>query len=238
MSLWDQVRSPWWRFNLANPGFFSLVAPDDERELRRICVRCRFARGAYVFHQGEAGDCLHVVERGKVAVEVGGLLGDPLMLTILREGDAFGEGALLARDQRRTASIVALERTETLRLRARDYDELCRRRPDVHRVLSQALAGQVRRLSTRVVELAEIPAPVRVYRRLVELGDLYGVADSDRPIPLTQGQLASLSMVKLRLVNRVVAEAKQLDILETKRGRLVVHDWTGLRERAAVGTAG
>jgi CRP/FNR family transcriptional regulator, cyclic AMP receptor protein len=219
---------------VGSPGFFDMLDAEDQRLVRQKCVRRRFARNDFVFHAGEAGDCLHVVERGKVGVQVGGGLGEPLMLTILCAGDAFGEGALLATDHRRTASIVALESTETLMLRAGDYEELCRRHPSVNRLLGSVLAAQVRRLTERVIELAEVPGGVRVYRRLVELGELYGVSGTEEPIPLTQNHLASLAMVKLRLVSRVVGEARDQGVLDPRRGRIVVRDWSRLAAMAGV----
>jgi CRP/FNR family cyclic AMP-dependent transcriptional regulator len=214
------------------PGLFEVLDEEDRRLVRQRCVRSRYGRNDFVFHAGEAGDCLHIVERGKVAVQVGGHFGEPLILTVLSVGDGFGEGALLASDHRRTASVIALERADTLMLRADDYVDLCRRRPPVNALLSAALAAQVRRLTDRIVELAETSGAQRVHRRLLELGALYGVRGTDGPIPLTQAHLAAMAMVKLRLVNRVIGEAKDQGIVEAQRGRIVVLDWERLAELA------
>ena len=219
---------------MTSPELLELLDPDSRRLVRQRCTRHRYDRNDFLFHAGEAGDCLHIIERGKVAVQVGGELSDPLTVAILGDGDAFGEGALLASDNRRTASVVALERTDTLMLRADAYDELCREHPGVNALLVAGLAAQVRRLSERLVELAEIPGPVRVHRRLVELGALYGATGTDQPIPLTQAQLASLAMVKLRLVNRVIGDAKARRILDVQRGRVVVLDWDALTDVARI----
>ena len=66
----------------------------------------------------------------------------------------------------------------------------------------------VRRLTNQLTELAELPAPVRIHRQVVALGGLFEVLDTDRRIPVSQNQLASLAGAKLRVTNKVLAEAR------------------------------
>ena len=99
---------------------------------------------------------------------------------------SFGEQALLAPDAKRTASAVALEAVETRVLYRRDANDLRATQPSIDRFLVVLLAGQVRRLSQRVLEALYYPADRRVARRLAELAELYddgAGADRDRPAP-------------------------------------------------------
>jgi CRP/FNR family cyclic AMP-dependent transcriptional regulator len=215
-------------------GLFDLLDEEERHLVLEYGRHCRYGRNVFVFHAGDAGDCLHIIKRGLVAVQVGGAYGEPLTLAHLTVGDAFGEGALLAPNHRRTASIITVEPTDTLMLDADDYADLCRRRPRVNTLLNAALAAQVRRLTQQVVELVEVAGAIRVYRRLLALGSLYGVRGTNRPVPLTQAHLAACAMVKLRLVSRVVGSARDQGILEPQRGRIVVLDWERLAGLAGV----
>jgi CRP/FNR family transcriptional regulator, cyclic AMP receptor protein len=49
------------------PVLASLSAVERE-ELLRACRRRRFAKGEVVFHQGDPGDSLHLLDVGRVAV--------------------------------------------------------------------------------------------------------------------------------------------------------------------------
>ncbi len=66
----------------------------------------RFASGAYLFREGDAGDCLYVVFEGQVRISrrVAGRGDEPL--AVLRRGDVFGEMALVD-DQARSADARA-----------------------------------------------------------------------------------------------------------------------------------
>ena len=194
-------------------------------------------RGAYLVYEGDPGDSLHLITKGRVAVLVGGAEGNPFAVALMGPGDFFGEQALLNARAVRSATIQALEPTETLVVNRSDFEDLRRQHPEVDRLLIGVLAQMVDRLTRQVAELTEIPGTVRIYRRIVALAELYGgdgeVATSDPvEIPLTQDQLASLAGVHLRLTSRVLGEARAAGLLDTNKGRLVIRDLPALRNRA------
>lgn len=212
--------------------------PAEAREsLLDRCRRRQFVRGAYLVYEGDPGDSLHLITKGRVAVLVGGAEGNPFAVALMGPGDFFGEQALLSARAVRSATIQALEPTETLVVNRSDFEDLRRQHPEVDRLLIGVLAQMVDRLTRQVAELTEIPGTVRVYRRIVALAELYGgdgeMAPSDPvEIPLTQDQLASLAGVHLRLTSRVLGEARGAGLLDTNKGRLVIKDLPGLRSRA------
>ncbi len=201
------------------------------------CRRRQWARGAYLVYEGDPGDSLHLITKGRVAVLVGGAQGNPFAVALMGPGDFFGEQALLNARAVRSATIQALEPTETLVVNRGDFEDLRRRHPEVDRLLIGVLAQMVDRLTRQVAELTEIPGTARIYRRIVALAELYGGNGEGAPsdpveIPLTQDQLASLAGVHLRLTSRVLGEARAAGLLDTNKGRLVIKDLPGLRSRA------
>jgi CRP-like cAMP-binding protein len=200
------------------------------------CRRRQYGRGAYLVYEGDPGDSLHLITEGRVAVLVGGAQGNPFAVALMGPGDFFGEQALLNARAVRSATIQALEPTETLVINRGDFEELRRQHPEVDRLLIGVLAQMVDRLTRQVAELTEIPGTVRIYRRIVALAELYGTNGEGTgtavEIPLTQDQLASLAGVHLRLTSRVLGEARAAGLLDTNKGRLVIKDLPGLRRRA------
>jgi CRP/FNR family transcriptional regulator, cyclic AMP receptor protein len=215
-----------------NSQLLDELSHDARRRLLQRCNRVRFGSGAYIFHAGEAGDSLHIIESGRVAVLAGGALGEPVTLMILSAGDVFGELALLSVEHRRTATIQAMTTTETFVLHRADFEDVRRTHPSVDRFLIRLLAEDVRRLTEQVVEAAELPAPTRIYRRIVRLGTLFEVAGSNTPIPVSQTQLASMAGAKLRVTNAVLAKAKGDGVLDLARRRIAVLDWNEVHRRA------
>jgi CRP/FNR family cyclic AMP-dependent transcriptional regulator len=207
--------------------------PEEERRaVLRRCHRTRYPTGAFVFHVGQKGDALHLITKGRVTASAGGGLGEPVTLAVMGVGEAFGEMALIDPDEARTATIRAIEPTETLVLLQDDFHELRRRHPAVNDLLIRVLVARVRRLTNQLTELAELSAPVRIHRQVVALGELFEVAGTEEPIPVSQNQVASLAGAKLRVTNKVLAEARAAGVLSTGRRRIVVHDWAAVRSAA------
>jgi CRP/FNR family cyclic AMP-dependent transcriptional regulator len=190
----------------------------------------RFARGEVVFHEGDPGDTLHLIAKGRVAIRVATALGDTATLAVLGVGDFFGELALLE-EWPRTASVVALEKTETLALHRDDFAEIAREFPSVHAFLAQVLGAQVRRLTGQVVDALYVPAEKRVLRRLGELARVYGDGEGEVVIPLTQEDLATMAGTSRATVNRVLGEAEKAGIVAVGRMKISVVDRAALEKQ-------
>src|SRR5688500_5577583 len=154
---------------------------DDRRRVLAATRRRRFGRREVLFHEGDPGDTVHLIDRGRVAVRVTTPLGDVATLNVRGTGDVVGEGARLAPKSRRTASVIALEPTETLALHGDEFAEIRRRHPSVDRFLVAILADEVQRLSSLLAEALYVPVDTRVLRRLVALGELYA-SDGREPV--------------------------------------------------------
>jgi CRP-like cAMP-binding protein len=216
-------------------GVLRVLAEDDRRVLLATMTTRHYLPGDVLFHEGEAGDSLFLIERGRVAVRVSTAQGDVATVAVLGPGDSLGEQALLADAATRTAGAVALERVEVRTLRRRDFDELRETNPAVDRVLVDVLAAQVRRLSSQLVEALYLPVEQRLVRRLAELVALYrdgAPAGLPLSIPLRQEDLASLAGTTRPTANRVLRQLAVAGVITLRRGGLDVLDADALAARA------
>lgn len=213
-------------------GLFDRFSDQDRRRVLQTTQRRKYPRGEVLFHEGDPGDALHILTRGHVAVRTTTPLGEVTTFTVHGPGDAFGEGALLAPDARRTATVVALEATETRALRREDFESLRRDHPEVDRFLIEVLAAQVRRLSAHLREALYVPAETRVLRRLVTLCDSYRDGEGSVVVPLTQDDVASLAGTSRPTTNRVLKAAGDQGIVKVGRGRIEILDAVALVRRA------
>lgn len=199
-------------------------------EVRRVLAaaqRRRFARREVLFHEGDPAACVHLVDRGRVAVRVTTPLGSVAMLELLGPGDVLGEMAVLGGPGRRAATAVAVEATETLAIDAGAFADLRRQDPSVTDVLVQLLADRVARLNERLLEALYLPADARLLRRVLEMADVYG-----DDVPLTQDDLAGLAGTTRATVNRVLRREERAGSLRLGRGKLTVLDRPSLARRA------
>jgi CRP-like cAMP-binding protein len=210
-----------------------VLSAEQRRRLLSRARRRRFKRGEVVFHEGDPGDALHLVDKGHVAVKRSTPLGDVATLLVLGPGEVFGELAVVAPGPR-NATVVALDPVETLALHGEVFDDLRQSHPAVDRVLIHALVGEVRRLSAMLVEALYVPADKRIYLRLGDLTRIFTVAGEGGPvlIPLTQEELAQLAGTTRPTANRVLRSAETAGALKVARGRIEVLDAAALARRA------
>lgn len=65
-----------------------------------------YENGDAIIHQGDAGDCMYVIQEGEVEV-ICSQDGNPVRLAVLGQGDIFGELSLFG-DNKRSATVRAL----------------------------------------------------------------------------------------------------------------------------------
>lgn len=206
---------------------------DEQRtEVLAAARRRTYRRGEIVFHEGDPGDTLHLIRRGRVAVRITTPLGDTATLRILAPGGWFGELSVLA-PAPRSATITALEAVETLTLTGDQLSALRHRHPEIDTALLLALVDEVRRLSSALVDALYVPAPARLVRVLVALGEVYPRAeDGSVTVPLTQDDLAGLCGTTRPTVNQELGRLAERGLIDVARGRVVLRDLTALERRS------
>lgn len=98
------------------------------------------------------------------------------------------------------------------------------RHPAVDRVLIDALVAEVRRLSGLLLEALYVPVDKRLWRRLLDLSDVYAPDSDGAVIPLTQEDLAQLVGTTRPTLNKLLRPAEGDGTVRVGRGRLEVLD--------------
>ena len=208
------------------------LPPDERRTLAAGLRRRAYRRDEVIFHQGDPADTLHLIAAGHTGVRVTLPGGEFVVVAILGPGDAFGELALVGEPRPRSATLVALERCETLSLGRDEFERLRSAYPGVDRFLVDLLARRVDKLNNRLLEALFVPAERRVLRRLLDLCELYPADGQGIVIPVTQETLASLAGTTRPTANQVLRRMVAGGMLTVSRSQIVVLDRAGLHQRA------
>jgi len=98
--------------------------PKDQHPLLAAAVQIvDFNAGQEIINQGEAGSEFFIIRMGEAGVYVAPDGGERQQVAVLRQGDYFGENALL-RDEPRTATIIAETWISTLRITRDKFQQL------------------------------------------------------------------------------------------------------------------
>jgi len=116
----------------------------------------RFAAGDAIMRQGDASDALHVITKGRVRVERSQAGETSLILAELGAGDVIGEMGLLD-SAPRSATVTALEDTETLEIHATVMALVVIQYPQVSAALLRILSRRLRSADELADALARRP---------------------------------------------------------------------------------
>jgi len=202
-------------------------------ELLRGAPRREFSRGEIIFHAGDEGTDVHVVERGHVAIQVTTPMGEVATVTVLGPGELFGEGALFSDDERRSATAVALESVETRAVNRDAFERLRTEDRGVDDFLMTALTNRLRDTTDHLLEALFVGVETRVLRRLLTLAEQYADENSDEIVlPVNQEDVASMAGTTRPTANRVLRAAEQEGLIALGRARITIIDRSGIAKRA------
>ena len=205
-------------------ALFDGLASESVDRMLAAARRVRLSRGDILFHEGDRAESVYLIESGKVAARISTPDGALVTVAVLGPGSAVGELALLGDNERRTATVQAVEPVVALALLRRDFAELRRQHPSVTEFLVTSLAATVRRLDAQLVEAFHLPAETRIRRRLHVLAQVYDRGSRVIEIDLTQEELAQLAGTTRPTLNRVLREEERRGTLQLRRGRIVILD--------------
>jgi CRP/FNR family transcriptional regulator, cyclic AMP receptor protein len=191
-----------------------------------VTVPRSFQPGEVVFHEGDSSDTCYVVRSGHArAVREHGA-GRTLTLANFGPGDIFGELAMFD-DERRSATIQALEETELIAILGRDMRRLLRQHPDIAVKLLAALGRRLRESNDRLTRQSFQSVQSRVAAALAQLvatARAEGAEEGDVLITATQADLAQLAGSSRESASRFLAVLERAGVITQGRGKLTVLD--------------
>jgi CRP/FNR family cyclic AMP-dependent transcriptional regulator len=213
----------------------SLFAKLGDTEIDAVLAHAtvaRHAEGDQIFAKGDPGNSMMAVLRGRVTITAPSQDGRQVVLTVMRDGDVFGEIALLD-GKERTADATAATDCELLIVPRRSLFSLLERRPDLCIDLLIVLCERLRRTNEQVEDLAFLDLESRIAKVLVRLAEENGAGQSPtRPVgvKISQRALGELVGGSRESVNKHLQEWKRSGFIEIEKGSIVIHDIEALAE--------
>jgi CRP-like cAMP-binding protein len=121
------------------------------RELARFARSESFAPGEAIVKMGEPGSTLYVIRTGRVNVVREQASGSSVLLAVFGPGEFFGELSIFD-GERRSASVIAVEQTETVTLGRFDIVRVVSHNPQIGLSLLKSLSARLRATDARLVD--------------------------------------------------------------------------------------
>ena len=190
--------------------------------------RRSYRRGEVIFRQDDPGNALYLIESGTVKISRQGEDGRELTLTLLHDGDYFGELALLD-DEPRSTDAIAVDATTALLLPSAQFKNFLVDNPRVALQMLSAMSRlYVRRLTDAVEDAVFLDVPARLARAIVQMHEVRPARDSSRMIRTTQADLASMIGATRESVNKWLGYFERRGWVKRSRGSLEILDASAL----------
>jgi CRP/FNR family transcriptional regulator len=208
---------------------FSTLVPSDLEKIAKLAVPRRFEPGEVVFREGDASDTCYIVRDGRARATHEHGDGRTITLATFGPGDIFGELAMFE-DERRSATVEAIEPTSVVAVLGPDMRALMREHPEIATRLVIALGRRLREANERLSRQSFQTVQSRVATVLSQLVAQAGSGSGEVLVTATQADLAQLAGSSRESASRFLAVLERAGVISQGRGRLVVHDPDALKQ--------
>src|ERR687887_214447 len=208
---------------------FGQLAPSELERVAEITRERSYPRNSVILFEDDPGDALYVVAKGQVKVVLIGEDGREVILSVLGEGEFFGEMALID-DEPRSAHVIAMEDSTLLVLRREDFQGILEHSAGIALALLRELSRRLRRVDEKVGSLVLLDVHGRVAQLLLDLADEAGSNRITRR--LTHHTIAQMIGSSRETVSRTMRELVDKGLIDVSRKDIVIKD-RGSLEHAA-----
>jgi CRP/FNR family transcriptional regulator, cyclic AMP receptor protein len=217
---------------LSRVPVFAELAEEDLGQVAQVAIPRSFEAQQVVFREGDDSDTCYVVRSGHARAVRQHADGRMITLATFGPGDIFGELAMFD-DERRSATVEAVDDLTTLGIPGSAMRALLRRHPEIAVKLVIALGRRLRAANERLSRQSFQTVQSRVAAvldQLVQQAQAEGEAGRrDVLVTATQAELAQLAGSSRESASRFLAVLERAGVISQGRGRLTVHDPAALR---------
>ncbi len=209
----------------------------DRDEIKMICENShvkKYERGEIIFFEEDSSKNLYMLVNGQVKLSMLSPEGKEKVLTILQEGDLFGEISLFDHNPH----PVTAEVQKKARLLTLSYDrleEMIIARPQLALKIIESLSKKTRLLTSQVRDLVFHDALERMASLLLRFGENFGRESESRTkidLILTHQEIANLLGVSRVTVTKTINQLIDRELITIEDRKIILLDEEELREIA------
>lgn len=180
----------------------------------------KFTRHTVVMNEGDVSDYMYIIRSGEVMVFVTNESGKDAVLNIQKEGEYFGELAMIDH-QPRSASVKTVGSAELVFVSRTDFNAALMERPELAVKFLSAVTQRVRYL-TEVVKNLSLND---VWGRIVNTINMLAVEEDGRrvvTVRLTHQDLANMVGASREMVSRILRDLQFEGYIDNDHKNLII----------------
>lgn len=206
--------------------------PQDLRDrLLEIAVVRTYSNGDVLFSRGDQRSGLYAVVSGTFRIAGLNADGKEAILTFIEAPNWIGEVALFDGDER-THDAFSVGDSVVLHFAQHQLDQLLDQKPEYWREFGLLVAHKLRLAFRAIEDLALLPAPIRLARRLILMAEGYGEIEGEAKLKISvpQEQLGSMLSISRQTTNQILKDLAEKSLVRVNYGVIEILDLEGLKE--------
>lgn len=211
---------------LKSHPIFAGLEEEDYQRLEASLNRRRYRSGQIVFHMGDEGGNLFIINSGRVKVYIPSREGEELILAILGSREILGELSFID-GKSRSATVEALEETEVYILRRQDFFNLMKERFNIAQHVLELLSMRLRDTDRMLAECHFLDVNARLAKKIWDMGSSFGIKEEQGiriGVRVTQKDLAAMIGATRESVNKQLRRFREKGIVELIEGYIQILD--------------
>ena len=210
-------------------------------KIRQSAVVRTYPARSYIFHEGDQGNAVLLVEAGLLRIDRTTTSGRVALLDLAIRGSLIGEMSVID-EAPRSATLSTVTESLVRVIPAAVFTGLLASEPAIQQALIAQLSRRLRALSTQFLETATMNAPARIAAslvRLVEIEQALGQLDEgqlsgaiDLQLPINQQELGQWSGLAREGAVKGFTALRTAGLIETGRKHVRIIDIKKLEQTA------
>ncbi|MBU8850322.1 MAG: Crp/Fnr family transcriptional regulator [Desulfobacterales bacterium] len=213
---------------------FSELSDEHLKKTASIASTLKFDRGQIIFHEGDKGDGLYMVEKGKIKIFKLSFEGKEQILHIYGPGHTFGEVPVFE-GKNFPASSMALEKSVIIFLPRHKFVNLITATPGLGMNLLADLSKRLREFTIQIENLSLKEVPARLAAYILTLSKEQK-NEKQVILPISKAQLSNLIGTTPETISRIFKKMMDAYYIEVQAKTILIKDLEGLLELSDSGS--
>lgn len=203
---------------------FSELEPKELEQVKNIYLLRKYKKGQIIFIEGEPGEAVYFVKRGKIKIYKSDAEGREYILHIFGPGDIFAETVLLEGGPY-PASAEAVEDSMVGIIKNEDLEELLKKNTDIALKIMKILSNRLRESQEKLKNFVFRDTFDRTACALHRMALDYGIKTPhgiEVELPITRTELAAMVGTSRETVTRMLSEMKRKGIINMDRQKIII----------------
>lgn len=192
-----------------------------------------YRKGELIFLEGDQGNEIFFIGSGSVSIYTFDK-SKKVILAYLREGEYFGEMALMKPGLERSATAECLMKTKLYILGRHDFQLLIENDRNIAFHLLDYTMDRLRKANQQIFDLTFLNVKSRIIKKLLHLADQYSLEETNAfviPVKITHQQMAEMVGAVRETVSKVLQELQDGGFIQIQDKRIRIQDKKLLRDK-------